>query len=263
MVDVGDTATAFDSDLQAISIRVLEMGGLVEAQVLEAIQALRYRNQKRGRQVVAEDAGVDLMQREIEEAVVEMIARRQPVANDMRQAIAILRIAADLERVGDLAKNIGKRIGVLERAHLPRQFMEGVIHIATLILSQLNDVLDSFANRDVAKAVEVWTRDQEIDRLYTSLYRELLTLMVEHSNIVTFAVHLVFCIKNIERIGDHATNIAESIYYMVQGHVLRGERPKADLTVAITSRVPSTSPMAPSISEIPDRATALSSWQMK
>ena len=127
-----------------------------------------------------------------------LIARRHPVAVDLRQAVAILRIASELERIGDLAKNIGKRVGALERADLPRQFMGGVLHIATLILAQLGNVLDSLANRDVAKAIEVWSRDQDVDRLYTSLFRELLTHMVEDPGTVTSAVHLVFCTKNIE-----------------------------------------------------------------
>jgi phosphate transport system protein len=235
MADFEHTITAFDSELQGLSRWIAEMGGLVERQVMEAIEALSNRHRERGRRVVAGDAAIDLMHREIEEAAVEMIARRQPVAIDLRQAVAILRIATELERIGDLAKNIGKRIGALERAHLPRQFMGGVIHIATLTLGQLRDVLDSLANRDVAKAIEVWARDQDVDRLYTSLFRELLTHMVEDPSTVTYAVHLVFCTKNIERIGDHATNIAEAVYYMVEGRTLSGERQKADLTPMVPS----------------------------
>jgi phosphate transport system protein len=233
MADLEHTTSAFDSELQSLSCRIAEMGGLVEEQVVEAVEALKNRDLERGSRVVAADANVDLMQREIEQAAVEMIARRQPVANDLRQAVAILRIASELERIGDLAKNICKRICGLDGAYLPRQFMEGVMHISTLILGQLKDVLDSLASRDVAKAIQVWARDQDIDRLYTSLFRELLAQMVEDLGTVTSSVHLVFCMKNIERIGDHATNIAEAIYYMVQGRALWEERPKADLTVTV------------------------------
>jgi len=241
MAEFEHTITAFDSELRSLSRWIAEMGGLVERQVLEAIEALSNRDQERGRRVVSADATIDHMQREIEEAVVALIARRHPVAIDLRQAVAILRIASELERIGDLAKNIGKRIGALERAHLPRQFMGGVVHITTLILGQLRDVLDSLANRDVAKAMEVWSRDQDVDRLYASLFRELLRQMVEDPGTVTFAVHLVFCTKNIERIGDHATNIAEAVFYMVQGYALWGERPKADDTPMVPNGVPASS----------------------
>lgn len=244
MAEFEHTITAFGSELQALSRRIAEMGGLVERQVLEAIEALSKGDQERGRRVVAADTTIDHMQREIDEAVVTLIARRHPVAVDLRQAVAILRIASELERIGDLAKNIGKRVGALERADLPRQFMVGVLHIATLILAQLGNVLDSLANRDVAKAIEVWSRDQDVDRLYTSLFRELLTHMVEDPGTVTSAVHLVFCTKNIERIGDHATNIAEAIFYMVQGHVLWGERPKADLTSMLPGSAPATAALS-------------------
>jgi phosphate transport system protein len=230
MADLDHTITAFDSELEALSHWIAEMGGLVERQVVGAIEALSSRNRERGKRLIAGDAAIDLMHREIEEAAVEMIARRQPVAVDLRQAVAILRIATELERIGDLAKNIGKRIGWLEQAHLSRQFMGGMTHIAILTLGQLRDVLDSLATRDVAKAIEVWARDQDVDRLYTSLFRELLTDMAEDPGTVAFAVHLVFCTKNFERMGDHTTNIAEAIYYMVEGRALSEERPKADLT---------------------------------
>jgi phosphate transport system protein len=244
MAEIEHTITAFGSELQALSRRIAEMGGLVERQVLEAIEALSKGDQERGRRVVAADATIDHMQREIDEAVVTLIARRHPVAVDLRQAVAILRIASELERIGDLAKNIGKRVGALKRADLPRQFMGGVLHIATLILAQLGNVLDSLANRDVAKAIEVWSRDQDVDRLYTSLFREMLTHMAEDPGTVTSAVHLVFCTKNIERIGDHATNIAEAIFYMVQGHVLWEERPKADLTSMLPGSAPATAALS-------------------
>jgi phosphate transport system protein len=170
------------------------------------------------------------MQRTIEERAIEIISRRQPVANDVREVVGILRIANELERIGDLAKNIGKRVGAINREHMPRQSMRGVSHMAIMMLTQLRDVLDSFASRDIAKAMEVWARDQDVDRLYTSLFRELLTYMMEDPGTITFGVHVVFCTKNLERMGDHATNIAEAVYYMVEGRTLWAERPKADAT---------------------------------
>jgi len=237
MAALGHTATAFDDELRALSRRIAEMGGLVERQIVEAIGALSDCDPERGRRVVAADATIDAMQRAIEESAVETIARRQPVAVDLRQVVGMLRIANELERIGDLAKNIGKRAGDINREQMLRRPMGGVRHMTTLMLGQLRDVLDSFANRDAAKAVDVWARDQDVDRLYTSLFRELLTFMMEDPGIVTFGVHLVFCTKNIERMGDHATNIAEAVYYMVQGDTLWRERPKADATPEIVAAI--------------------------
>ena len=224
------TRTAFDSELQGLSSLIAEMGGLVELQIAEAAAALSKRDQERGRRVIAADALIDRMQRTVEEKTIETIACRQPVAVDLRELIGILRIANELERMGDLAKNIAKRVALVAGEHMPRRSMGGVRHMTTLMIALLRDVLDSFINRDSAKAVDVWKRDQDVDRLYTSLFRELLTYMMEDPGMVNFGVHLVFCAKNLERIGDHATNIAEVVYYMVEGEMLWHERPKADLT---------------------------------
>jgi phosphate transport system protein len=239
MAATGHTATVFDDELRALSRLIAEMGGLVEKQAVEAISALTHRDPDRGRRVVEADAAIDAMQRTIEETAVETIARRQPVAIDLRQVVGTLRIANELERIGDLAKNIGKRVGEINREQMSRRPMGGVKHMTTLMLGQLRDVLDSFADRDAGKAIDVWARDQDVDRLYTSLFRELLTCMMEDPGIVTFGVHLVFCTKNIERMGDHATNIAEAVYYMVQGQTLWRERPKADITAGIAATVAS------------------------
>ena len=229
------TLKGFDSDLQELARTIAEMGGLAERQIDESIEALTRRDSGRARRVVAADATIDVMQRTIEERAIETIARRQPVANDLRQVVGIVRIANELEHIGDLAKNISKRIIAIGGQDTPRRLTHGVSHMATLMLTQLRDVLDSFARRDVTKAVDVWTRDQEVDRLCTSLFRELLVYMMENPVTLTFGVHLLFCIKNLERMGDHATNIAESIYYMVMGDdTLMRERPKADVSSGLT-----------------------------
>jgi phosphate transport system protein len=236
MLDHGHTTTAFDLELQSLFRMIAEMGGLVERQIEKAVGSLIIRDQEGARQVVATDKAIDAMQRAIEEHAVQTVARRQPVAVDLRALVGILRIANELERIGDLAKNIGKRVIALRRENLPRPCMRGVRHMTTLMLGQLRDVLDSFANRDAAKALEVWSSDQHVDRLYTSLFRELLTCMIEDPATATFGVHLVFCTKNIERMGDHATNIAEAVHYMVKGHALQQDRPKSDLsTVRVTA----------------------------
>jgi phosphate transport system protein len=228
------TTKAFDSDLQELARAIAEMGGLAERQIAEAIEALTTRDGARAQRIIAADATIDAMQRNIEERAIETIARRQPVADDLRQIVGILRIANEIERIGDLAKNIGKRIIAINDEEPPRMLMGGVDHMATLMLTQLRDVLDSFARRDVAKAVEVWTRDQEIDQLCTSLSQELLVEMMEKSLATSYGAHLMFCTKNLERMGDHATNIAEAVHYMVKGETLLRERPKADFTSMLT-----------------------------
>jgi phosphate transport system protein len=158
------------------------------------------------------------------------IATRQPMAIDLREIMGILRIANELERIGDLAKNIAKRVVAMNGESMPRRAFGGVTHMTQLALRQLTDVLDCFVNRDSARAMQVWSRDEEIDSLYTSLFRELLTYMMEDPGTIAFAIHLLFCTKNIERMGDHITNIAEAVYYMVEGHAFANERPKADTT---------------------------------
>jgi phosphate transport system protein len=229
------TTKVFDADLQELARATAEMGGLAERQIAEAIKALMTRDGGRAQRIIAANATIDVMQRNIEERAIETIARRQPVADDLRQIVGILRIANEIERIGDLAKNIGKRIVAINDEETPRMLMSGVDHMATLMLTQLRDVLDSFARRDAAKAVEVWTRDQEIDQLCTSLSQELLVEMMEKSVATWFGAHLMFCTKNLERMGDHATNIAEAVHYMVKGEALLRERPKADFTSMLTA----------------------------
>ncbi len=224
---------AFDADLRDLVHMIAEMGGHAEKQIAECIDALAKRDGECAQRVVAADAIVDALQHEIEERAVATTATRQPMAVNLREVIGILRIANDLERIGDLAKNIGKRVIVLNGEDMPRQAIRGVKHMAALTLRQLRDVLDSFAQRDSTKAIAVWTRDEEIDTMYTSLFRELLTYMNEDPATISFGIHLLFCAKNIERMGDHATNIAEAVHYMVEGHSLSNERPKADLTSEI------------------------------
>jgi phosphate transport system protein len=212
------TAKAFDSDLQELTRKVGEMGGLAEREIADAIQALTRRDSALAMRVVASDPTIDALQRDIEEKAILTIARRQPMAIDLREIVASLRVANDLERIGDLAKNIGKRVSALE----------GDFHPTKLVLGQLKAVLDAYGSRDVASALAVWKGDEEIDALCTSLFRELLTYMMEDPRNISFCIHLMFCAKNIERMGDHATNIAETVYFMVEGHPITDQRPKGD-----------------------------------
>jgi len=228
------TISAFDADLQALARMISEMGGLAEKQVIDSISALDRNDVALARRIIADDAKINAIQHEIEEKVVFTIARRQPMAADLREIIAALRISNDLERIGDLAKNIAKRVSVLGDEFQPRQIMRGVEHMADLVLLQLKNVLDSYARRDVEKAVAVWRGDAEIDAVNNSLLRELLTYMIEEPRIIGFCIHLMFCTKNIERMGDHATNIAEIVYYMIEGKMLPDDRPKGDITTSFS-----------------------------
>jgi phosphate transport system protein len=178
--------------------------------------------------VIAADARLDVLQREIEEHAILMIARRQPLAVDLRETISAIRVSGDVERIGDLAKNIGKRALAISGQFQPQKIVTGVQHMADLVQSQLKDVLDAYAGQDPKVALDVWQRDGQIDSLYTSLFRELLTYMMEDPRNISFCTHLLFVAKNIERIGDHTTNIAETIHYLVTGENLTLDRPKND-----------------------------------
>ena len=224
------TIRAFDSDLQDLSRMVAEMGGLAEKQVAESVNALARRDTTLAQRVTSADAEIDDLQGEIEEKAVLTIARRQPMAVDLRDIVGALRLANDLERIGDLAKNIAKRVIALNGEFPPPKLIRGVEHMTDLVLEQLKLVLDAYARRDLDKAMEVWRGDQEIDAVCTSVFRELLTYMMEDPRNITFCIHLMFCAKNIERMGDHATNIAETVHYIIEGQPITDKRPKGDTT---------------------------------
>ncbi|PWB65665.1 MAG: phosphate transport system regulatory protein PhoU [Bradyrhizobiaceae bacterium] len=230
---------AFDADLQELARMVAEMGGIAEKQIADSVAALARRDSKLAQGVMTADAGLDRLQREIEERAILTIARRQPMAVDLREIVGALRVSNDLERVGDLAKNIAKRVVALGSDLYPHnKVIRGVEHMADLVLAQLKRVLDAYARRDVAKALAVWRGDEAIDAVNNSLFRELLTYMMEDPRNITFCTHLLFCAKNIERMGDHATNIAETVHYIVEGHPLVDERPKGDTTASATVAFP-------------------------
>ena len=224
------TAKAFDVDLQDLTRKVAEMGGLAEREVSDAVAALTRRDRDLAQRVVASDPTIDGLQREIEEKAILTIARRQPMAVDLREVVCALRVSNDLERIGDLAKNISKRVMALDGEFHPQKLIRGVEHMGSLVCDQLRRVLDAFAGRNLGVALAVWKGDEEIDSMCTSLFRELLTYMMEDPRNITFCIHLMFCAKNIERMGDHATNIAESVYYMIEGRPIADQRPKGDTT---------------------------------
>jgi phosphate transport system protein len=231
MIVSDHTTRVFDADLIKVTQKVAEMGGFAQKQITDAMDALARRDIVLAHQVVAADTVVDDFQRQIEEKAIETIALRQPMAVDLRALVAMLRIANDLERIGDLGKNIGKRTIAMGDEHLQRTLVRGLRHMTSLVIAQMASVLDSFVARSPDKALEVWKSDKEIDALYVSLFRELLTYSMEDPGSISMCIHLLFCAKNIERIGDHATNIAEAVHYMVEGHPISGERPKADTSI--------------------------------
>ena len=219
---------SYENELRDLGRMVTEMGGRAERLVANSVRALMKRDAELAERVIVGDKAVDALQREIEESAIAMIARRQPLANDLREIISALRVAGDLERIGDLGKNTAKRVLALDSDYQAQKPLRGLEHMSDMALEQLKSVLDAYSAKDDAKALAVWRRDGEIDAIYTSLFRELLTYMMEDPRRITLCTHLLFAAKNIERIGDHATNIAETIHYLVVGEAIADERPKSD-----------------------------------
>jgi len=229
------TTRAFDVDLQEIARKVVEMGCLAKQQIEGASCALLARDIEFAERVAAADSRLDMLHREIEAFAVTTIARRQPVAVDLRELVGAMRIAIDLERVGDFAKNIAKRVAALTRDFRIDGVMPQLDVMSQQVVGQLISVLQSYETRDSSEALEVWRKDRDIDALNNSLFRSLLTHMIEDPRNISTCTHLLFCSKNIERIGDHITNIAEAVYFIVEGHELEEERPKADTTTEVAS----------------------------
>lgn len=226
---VEHTVKSFSEQLETLSSTVAQMGGLCEAQLADAIDAIVKRDTALAEQVVAGDRRVDLLQVQVENLAIKLLALRQPLAVDLRETLAAIKCAGELERIGDMAKNVAKRAIVLNREP-PIRLTQGLARMGRQALGQLKMVLDAFSDRDPAAAQTVWRQDGEVDEIYNSLFRELLTYMMEDPRTIGLCTHLLFVAKNLERIGDHATNIAEVVYHMVKGEQLDADRPKADAT---------------------------------
>ncbi len=220
---------SFSEQLEALSNSIAQMGGLTEAQLANAIEAIARRDTKLAETAIANDQRVDRLQHTVEDQALKVLALRQPMAVDLRNTLAAIKIANELERIGDLAKNIGKRAMVLNREP-PIKLSQSLGRMGRQALRQLKGVLDAYSDRDAEAAKNVWRGDEEIDELYNSLFRELLTYMMEDPRMIGLCTHLLFVAKNLERAGDHATNIAETVHYMVTGNYLSPDRPKADMT---------------------------------
>ncbi|HVZ98904.1 MAG TPA: phosphate signaling complex protein PhoU [Caulobacterales bacterium] len=221
------TVKAFTEELDGLTHEVARMGGLAEMAVNEAITAVVRRDTVLAQSVIERDGKIDAAQRDIERRAIKLFALRQPFANDLRVVLTGWRIASELERVGDLAKNIAKRTLILNQAE-PIQLIKSVERMGRIAAAQLKQVLDAYSNRDVRAAVSVWFHDDDVDAHYTSLFRELLTYMMEDPRVIGACAHLLFIAKNLERIGDHSTNIAEYIHYLVTGEEIATERPRGD-----------------------------------
>ena len=220
---------SFDSELKRLSQVIARMGGLAEAQLQRAIEALVRRDAEAATQVVQDDARIDALEHEIGNMTVRMLALRQPMAKDLREVVAALKISSDLERIGDYATNVAKRAIALSRSPAVKP-AHAIPRMGRLVQQLIKDILDAYVEHDADKAVDAWRRDEEVDEMYTSLFRELLTYMMEDPRNIGPSIHLLFIAKNIERIGDHATNIAETVHFLVLGRPIEAVRPKGDST---------------------------------
>jgi len=222
--------SSYEDELTTLARLISEMGGMVEDEIIRSADALVKLDHAEAQSIRAADKRVDEMQQRINDMAVSIIARRQPMAADLRMVVTSIQVANDLERTGDMAKQLAKRALQIETLGLAPKFYTGVKHMTELVASQLKAALDAYAARDSRAAVEVCSRDDEVDALHTSLFRELLTYMMEDPRNITQCTHLLFCTKSLERVGDHATNIAEAAYYLETGRHLgadetaRGQR---------------------------------------
>lgn len=218
---------SFDEELSRLSDLLSRMGGLAESQLENSIEALQKRNSSLAENAIENDRQIDNLHAEVDELAIRLLALRQPMATDLRHIVTALKVAPIVERIGDYSKNVAKRTIALNQMP-PVKPLFTIPRMGRLVREMTKDVLDAFSNKDVAMAREVWVRDKEVDDMYDSLFRELLTYMMEDARNITACTHLLFVARNIERIGDLATNIAELIHYQVEGVALDEDRPKAD-----------------------------------
>jgi phosphate transport system protein len=235
--DARHIVTSFEADLKRLRDMIAAMGGLVEQAVGDAMTALLEHDPEIAARVVENDPKIDAQERQVEQFAVQLLALRQPVADDLRQVVGALKVITDLERIGDYASNIAKRSLVINR--VAQNFsLSGLGQMALLVQQNLKTTIDVVGEADPQKAIAVWRADQMVDDLYNTIFRELITYMMEDARSISACTHLLFIAKNLERIGDHATNIAEISYYAVTGQSLPDFRPKGDLTSAYVHASP-------------------------
>ena len=219
---------SYDNDLQQLDNLIAEMGGLGESQLAQAADAMMRMDLDLAAEIIETDKKIDEMEHQVDSLAVNLIALRQPMAADLRVIVAALKVASNLERIGDYAKNISKRAVTLSRADQVTNISQSIPRMATIVQSMITSVLDAYLARDAERARDVRLRDEEVDQMHSSLFRELLTYMMEDPRSITSCTHLLFVAKNIERIGDHITSVAEQIHFIVHGEAPEDERPKDD-----------------------------------
>jgi len=225
MTEAPHTVKSYEEELKGLNSNIIKMGGFCEEALGKAIQAITTRNSDNAEEVIKEDEKIDKFETLIEQQVVNLIALRQPMAIDLRETVTALKISSDLERIGDLAKNISKRTLLLNE-NLPKNLVEALIRVSSNVQKQLKSILDAYLERSSAMAINVWESDEQIDDLTNLCMQEVIKYLKENENNLSDGTHLLFVTKNIERIGDHTTNIAEQVYYLVRGEYLEGDRPK-------------------------------------
>ena len=218
---------SFEQELKQLSDMLVEMGGMLENQLAAAAHAVISGDNASATVAMEQDPAIDSLERDVEKLVIRMLALRQPLAGDLRQIVSSLKISSDLERIGDYAANVAKRSIVLNQFNLPFK-LGGLSHLARLVQENLKLTIDVIGDNDAEKAIQVWRADQAVDDIYTAIFRELITYMMEDPRNITPCTHLLFVAKNLERIGDHTTNIAETVHYAVTGEVLPEGRPKGE-----------------------------------
>jgi phosphate transport system protein len=229
------TVASFDEELGHVDRLIRDMGDLAGAMVGASIRALLASDNALAQRVISDDAIMDARQRELDDRAITLIAKRQPMAQDLRAVLGAIRMAGDLERIGDLAKNIAKRVSAVGQSATPRDLSHSIDAMAQLVLVQVHGVVDKYVARDPQALQSLRADDEKIDVKYTAVFRELLTYMMEDPRNITACTHLLFCAKNLERIGDHVTNIAENAYFVMTGSQLPSNRPKFDETTQTVS----------------------------
>ena len=242
------TIKSYDEELQRLNNTIIEMGGLAETQIAAATEAVMKRNSELAAVVIETDARVDRLEADIGTLAVRLLALRQPMARDLREVLAALKIAGDIERICDYAANVAKRSIALKHTP-PAEPIFALPRMANLARGLTKDVIDAYVARDADKALIVWARDEELDEMYSGLFRELLTYMMEDPRNIAASTHLLFVAKNLERIGDHATNIAETVYFLVHGTPLTQARPKGDRSMSMLAP-----PLSPSFARGGERS---------
>ncbi|RVT83988.1 phosphate signaling complex protein PhoU [Rhodobacteraceae bacterium CCMM004] len=233
-MDERHIASAFDRDLEAIQALIMKMGGLVEAAILDSAKSLETRDEELAAKVRKADAQIDALEERVNEEAARVIALRGPIASDLRTVLSVIKISGNLERCGDYAKNLAKRTSVLVQLQPPPGSTKSIRRMAREVEGMLKDALDAYIQRDAELAEDVRNRDQDVDQMYNALFREFLTHMMEDPRNITACMHLHFIAKNIERMGDHVTSIAEQVVYLVTGEVPEDVRPKGDRTAYAT-----------------------------